>query len=396
LETVKAYLAMLRTPQVGISHEARLALRQHHVAELQAAVDREERQGSASQPAGGEVSNRCGSTLVEAMIAMMVALIGLVAVVSLFVLASMRSTEAAKLTKGTNLRHSAEGWIGIHPWIIHNPDQAADPAVHFSENFVFDPLGYAVLATQAPALAATFGNDGAGNATGSLKRYRGTWTKEGLAETLVASQDSWNLQFEAFGANPQPTQIDVPGLSPFALPSRPACRVLMLNQAGTGSQVRTPTAINGNTVAWADPLPPAFTPSKVRVELQDRRYTWLLTVRQDRIGDSTADVVVFFNRALSPQDELLLPATIWAGKEVNGKFVPGKITVTSPAAAIRKGSFIFDADNCWWYSVQNAHDNGDGTCNVVTEFPPAFDSPAAGGHLMMMSGIVGVFRGSPF
>ena len=200
------------------------------------------------------------------------------------------------------------------------------------------------------------------------------------------------------------------------LASRPACRVLILNRDDTAAQTRTPATVTGNTVTWVDPLPPSFLKSGIgncRVELHDRRYTWLLTVRREDLIPGTfidpatgqqmvgmvpsgiavpsVSIVVFFNRSFSAADETLFPATFQTAKLVNGTAVPERATITCPTSAIKKGGYVFDADAGWWYRVSNFGANSGGTVTVVVDSPIVADSPAAGGHAMMMGGVVAVY-----
>ena len=88
-----------------------------------------------------------------------------------------------------------------------------------------------------------------------------------------------------------------------------------------------PRDVNGNRFLDHYPLPASFasagtnTPiGTVRLEAQDPRYTWLLTVRQSNPptappANSNVDVVVFFNRAIEDigTDELLYQAAFTGG-----------------------------------------------------------------------------------
>jgi hypothetical protein len=294
---------------------------------------------------------------------------------------------------------NVDGSLATYPWIVHDPNQSGNPASHFSEVFAFDPLGAAML---QPALAATFGNNGSGAPAGSLKRYRGTWTTEASASSLVASADDWNLLTEAICTNVGPNQfvtipvdvsinpagfvnvlqgaaqVDIPGLSPFALPTKPAYRAVLFNLDQTAAQTRILSSISGDTVSWATPLPLGFVPVNTRIESQDRRYTWLLTVRMNGAGDAMTDVVVLFNRSFDPADEILFPATF----NVNNQ----PVAITCPADRLRKGAYVFDADNGWWYRIANAA-NG----SITLDVPAAASSPATGGKAMLLRNVVDVY-----
>src|SRR4029077_2061436 len=77
--------------------------------------------------------------------------------------------------------------------------------------------------------------------------------------------------------------------------------------------------INGNGNLDQYPLPASFAVAgtivgRVRIEQQDQRYTWLLTVRQSAGGIGSVDVVVYFNRPTDDlNEEALFPATFFSG-----------------------------------------------------------------------------------
>ena len=135
--------------------------------------------------------------------------------------------------------------------------------------------------------------------------------------------DSWVLQYEGIRYVPAPppagdgsTQVNVTGLgnTGFTLPTLsptapagstlPSARAVIFSGDGLTSQTRIltgPTSAS-DTVPWMNALPPSLTGGasglgKVRVEVQERRYTWLLTMRLDSAGNPNVDVVVFFQRA---------------------------------------------------------------------------------------------------
>src|SRR5204863_4434636 len=147
--------------------------------------------------------------------------------------------------------------------------------------------------------------------------YPLVWRSIAGADFLVTLPDSWPLQYDTVGGtlgtdnnavnrlgNPdgtQVTQITLPGLN---LPSvnnpSPGMRIVMFSIDGVTSQIRNITSINGTTVIWTEdidgtgtyttakdvnnngyldnyPLPLNFVNAgvgMVRIELQERRYTW--------------------------------------------------------------------------------------------------------------------------
>jgi hypothetical protein len=166
-------------------------------------------------------------------------------------------------------------------------------------------------------------------------------------DEFVALPDSWSHQYEARAGSPIVVSypagsgivaIDVTGLSGtgLALAGNSVVRAVIFDAEGVLSESRVLTYIDGDTIYWTEDavlgpamnnaldvgeddrapagrgngngsldhnlLPANFMPGIVRIEVQERRYTWLLTVR--RTGTSTfgtpvaasVDVVIYFKR----------------------------------------------------------------------------------------------------
>jgi hypothetical protein len=260
-----------------------------------------------------------------------------------------------------------------------------------------------------------------------FRRYSGaaagptapTALTEAQADHLVTLPDSWILDYEGLGTTNAAvpaigvTQLNVAGLgaSGFTLTpataaqtalgiAAPAVRAVMFSADGVTSHVRYLTQITGDTIFWSEnalgtdvnndgvledyPLPFSFISStvtsgtavgRVRIETQDRRYTWMLTVRKNATGtQGDVDVVVFFNRPFDEfqtsskpgqaGDEVLFPAVFVQGST--------QVTVTYPTATkpfMRKGNYIFDANNAFWYRIANVQDSGTGTATITIDVP---------------------------
>jgi hypothetical protein len=262
------------------------------------------------------------------------------------------------------------------------------------------------------------------------------------ADYLVTLPDSWVLEYETIGGTLGPgpvnySQITLPGFNQttsfsgaFANYPSPALRVVMFTPDGVAAQTRYVTFydpvnnpntlqwsevagqdINGNSVADTHYLPASFTSllipdvsgnlmlGKVRVEMQERRYTWLLTVRQSSSTVASVDVVVYFRRTLEniAVDELLYNAVFTQGSTQ----VPVTYPVgNNPATGLplkpymRRGSFVFDANNAFWYRIANVVDDNAGNAVLTLEVPanattgnPPFVPPRA----MFPRGVVDVF-----
>ena len=163
----------------------------------------------------------------------------------------------------------------------------------------------------------------------------------------------------------------------------------------------TGTPVSGATVAWdaAEPLPQYMSAAqigRVQLEVQEFRYSWLLTVRK-RVappagGNAEVDVVVFFKRDLTDADETLYKAA----------FVKNQTDATitydsSIEVPFKKGHWVFDANFCHWYRVQDISDppvvSGVNASVTITLDRPAVDaSPAGGlGRAMFPRGVVDVY-----
>ncbi len=240
-----------------------------------------------------------------------------------------------------------------------------------------------------------------------VARYPMNWRTLAQAHYLVTLPDSWLLQYDTVGGTlgtdnnapgSQFTQITLNGLSyPTTTPPAPPLRIVMFSSDGQMCQTRNVTAINGSTVLWTEdidgagpnasttngtdprdlnfnhsidhyPLPLSFTTAGigvVRLEAQDPRYTWLLTVRQPNPPtvprSAGVDVVVFFNRSMENigTDEVLYQAGFTIGSpQVHVTYPTG----TNPSTGqplkpfMKKGGFVFDANNAYWYRISNVAD----------------------------------------
>ncbi|MBI3862232.1 MAG: hypothetical protein HY290_10090 [Planctomycetia bacterium] len=135
--------------------------------------------------------------------------------------------------------------------------------------------------------------------------------------------------------------------------------------------------MNGNGVLDYHYLPSSFalnTLGKVRVEVQERRYTWLLTVRQNATNSANVDVVVFFKRALEniATDEMLHDARFTMGStKVNVTYLTGNNPTTGLPYKpyMRRGSYVLDANNAFWYRINSVTDDNAGNAVLTLEVP---------------------------
>lgn len=243
-------------------------------------------------------------------------------------------------------------------------------------------------------LYAAFGNLGVRRVSGfgilaplpaQSRYFPGTFkTAESAAQSIATLPDNWSVQHEGLlssvdSAAADPLVITVDGLAA-ATPQggfgggTVSLRCTFLTSDGRRSFTLVPTAVNNSQISFVSTITSSlpFTPALVRLEAQVRRFTWLLSVRRDAPGPAICDVVVFNNRNLVGPEQLATAATRDTTLFVNADeqphataFVEGNRiaflynradpengTVTIPDYA-RKGRFVFDADNGYWYRIQD-------------------------------------------
>lgn len=203
------------------------------------------------------------------------------------------------------------------------------------------------------------------------------------AERIVTLPDSWITLYEDF---PESTANDGRSITLAAntkidyADARNAVlggdvRVVLFSKDGNLSEVRpitNPDPNNGqvsstsrpNEIWWTNQLPNnneyydptgmATNPgavSQVRIELRERRYTWLLTVRNyTTVTDSpsaSVDVVVFFRRSLSAEEETPFTLTHVAGRQYQ---------LSGKPKFLKKGGFLLDTNFGKWHRIQAVSD----------------------------------------
>jgi hypothetical protein len=393
---------------------------------------------------GGGSDRRAGSTLTEVLVALLIMSIGIVSLTTLFPLSILRSLRAAQLTRGTDLANNAKSTLALFvdanntnfpPRMITDPDLdgVTNPYPAF---YVIDPLGWSLSNAVTGGSPATFGNLGSGTPydtnivglvnTGGTHRYNFNHGSPSYADNFVRLPDSWNQVYEDFSSNPVVgsgangyTQLDVNNLSGagFALGGGVTYRAVIFSADGTSSQSRTLTSASGNTITWSEDinnsgalngtedlnsngvldsytLPGNFTPGLVRIDANERRYTWLLTIRKlTSATQGEVDVVVFFGReeANPVGDETLYQASF-----VKGSW-EATVTYSGTAPPIKRGGFVFDAVNAHWYRITAINPDplpATGATVTLSLEMPALAGTGTG-YAMFPKGVVDVFPLGP-
>ncbi len=342
---------------------------------------------SRRQPAA-----RRGATLTEVLMGVMLMGIGVATLASLFPISVLRSIQATQLTNSTLLRMNTEDLINTLPELLHDPDRDGNFAEHNGRAYMVDPLGWNEV---DPTLQSRFGNDGT-NPAGTLIRYNGGQTSSPAAQALAMQPDSWVEHTQWTPALAGSTSLFAPAeidLSDFPVGAATVpTRAILFSGSGKQSQIRADLYINGQELMFTDTanIPELSDISRVILQYQEQRYSWLLTVRKSpgaipTIDNASVDVVVFFRRSFGPEDEQLLDATF---QRLNNKVT---VTGLDPDPKFRpfykKGGYILDAENAHWYRIAKVNESS------ATELEITLDRPAidSGNSAILMRRIVDVY-----
>ena len=265
------------------------------------------------------------------------------------------------------------------------------------------------------------------------------------AAALAAQPDNWKVVGEGqfVDSIPTGTLTGITGvtldndtnLSPISPASGGTYRAVIYDIDGDHSAIRDGITVAYNTtsnaweVTWIDPLPARFNSptagalpniGKVRIEVADQIYTWMLSVRKRSNGLTSVDVVVFFKRNFDPNNERVFDAEFrkWdpglgpdgvPGTNLpippapNGTTYPngddnrngtandvgeigypgsddvlnGTVTIKVPSVAtdderpkLRRGGYIFDTKNGLWYRIRAVQNEKFGVPSVPAGGPP--------------------------
>ncbi len=372
---------------------------------------------------------RAGTTLTEVLIALAIMAIGIVSVATMFPLSVIRAVQASQLTNATILRFNAEAMLDTDRKVIFDPNRNSNLKEHYNTFYVVDPVGYYTARADVnpnddlsgSSAADLFGYDNNNAIRSFTKRYGGValplakWDTDGSGKVtareaiaagnfLTTLPDTWILESEDFATTTAAdlmsvtfgkadlTNIVDPG-DPTKLRTDQLIRAHLFDNSGRQSQVRTLTGANKNTrtISWADALPGRLgtTVGQVKIEIQDRRFTWLLTVRRQPRGAANMDVVVFFNRTYLPKEEQII---LNSDKLVFTQ-ASDIATVQYPSNSppwVAKGGWCFDPTNAHWYRIQNFStvDNG-GTTTATLRLSTR--SSGNGRGVMFFRGVIDVY-----
>ena len=389
-----------------------------------------------------------GATLTEVLISILIMSIGVVTLATLFPISVLRSVQATQLTNATILRFNAEAIIRTLPYLVHDPNHDGNYREHFQRsnhrNFIVDPLGYHLIDEVNPTalsdLKPWFGNDGQANPSPispperRMRRFGGGTSGDRDAAAMVTLPDSWVLQGKEI-----PTAANLRGTAPYYVTLPPnvdfnlgvpcedadadgtlttaedldgdgvndvrQTQITFFSGDGRSSHVRIVDQITSagpagpqqpygpppHSVQWNDALPAGFAVGEVQVETQERRYTWLLTVRK-RPGGKRAgiDVVVCFRRTFGPEDEV-----IYSHPTNADEFVAGERSVTirwvGEKPFYKKGGWVLDAQNARWYRIQDII-NEDDQVNMTVELVLEDEIVKTGSSgAILMRGVIQVY-----
>lgn len=377
-------------------------------------------------------SPRGGSTLVEVLMALLVVSVGVSSLAVMFPLSILRSIEATQLTSATVLRRNAEELIDSFPALVFDPrpngldgDRTtnADNSI-YKENYIVDPLGWNIY---DPAQQDLVG-DSSLVPLPIIERYHGALftpafpnptspaapptilDSEVTAAGIAAAGDNWTTLMEDIGTlTGTANEIDLPGADLAGLTFVPGSgilhRVVIFDVTGKFSQTRVVTGITGTVLTLAADLPAGFTTAgNVRLQTQDRRYTWLLTVRTEldinfRPLTADIDVVVFFKRGYSTDDEFEYTTFTGEAFEKGSNTVSIQYDGTQPEPSLKKGGFLFDSENARWYRILDFEEVTQPEVGFKITLDRSADETSLGvdagkpqGKAMLMRGIVDVYH----
>ena len=295
------------------------------------------------------------------------------------------------------------------------------------KNYVIDPLGEAVdpsgaqlveTAFRTPSLSTDpfhyLGNSGSNKAwtgstqtlpSGQVINWPGIYAFSGLgtspsalsADDVAGLQDSWITQAESSKLTISSTSCVLDNIQPSGpltlSITNVRTRLVFFDDSGKRSYQREVTSLSSSpttaTAGFSPALPAGFAPTRATLETKERRYTWMLAVRRAFSGTTQIDVVVFFRRTFSGEDETVYPATFIATTDYGSDLGPGingvnntlgwpgsddtqrnwvilQYNKASGKPFLKKGGFVTDVDNLRFYRITDFFE-ADTAANVITK-----------------------------
>ncbi len=404
---------------------------------------------------------RSGATLMEVLMSVMIMGLGVIPLATLFPISVQRSVQATQLTNATILRYNAEAMLDAFPGrLLHDPDNDGNRNEHRYTNrkYVVDPIGS--LLADAPVYKGRFGNDGQGNVYGNVVRHDAGFAALGTGPNFFAQQDSWDPQFEGapisntlnsltFSTSDLSTELldDIRDNAYYGRSQGIFSRMVIFDESGKYAQVRylnppDTTSPSTDMLSGFTSLPDNYryvnpsnvgVVSKVRFEIQEQRYTCMLSVRHQPTRVAAVDVVVFFKRDFSPASEVVHTVSNFVAYGPGADGAPGvknlddnqdgtkdndselgwknsddvpnyeftlhyNTSVTSAPLSLsaeevkpplKKGGYIFDVKNARWYRIQKYVENSAGTAAEVTlDQPIVQDIRNSAGDAISAGGVI--------
>ena len=416
---------------------------------------------SSCRTAHGTSASPAGVTLTEVLISLLVISVAVVSVATLFPLSLLRSVQGRQLTQATILRYNAENLLDVQPNMFSHVDNNGNfQNIQPGENLFIDPLGWHLIWETNPNPPNPPRNDlrdRIGGRVNGLRRFNSGLRNQAnpnslalnqqflnQARELVSLPDTWidtsrglPFNYNATVLNPNltlPSDVDLSDI-PITNQGDPIppgiARITVFDPTFRFSDVRTITNIDisNNVVTLSSRLGPHVLDNsnppqprgEARIEIWEQRYTWLLTVRS---SVRSADVVVFFRRSFSTEDERIYLADFSlinlgldgkpgaAGVDddnQNGTDDPGELGwnntddffdkfnrtipirwTTAEPPNLKRGGYIFDVQNVLWYRI---HDIAslDESLKIATLVLDKVIKARGRGGAMLMRGIVDVY-----
>lgn len=346
---------------------------------------------------------RYGVTLIEVLVSMIIMSIGISLLASLLPLSILRTAQATQATQSVCLRNNAEALVESNVGML----DTANSGIAADTVGVIDPLGRFLV-------ASTFG--------GTLSYTRSCYPISTtapvnqatvMAESFSTLPDSWTTVYEGpvttnFTTMPNVVTFQGETISNLSVrngqfPYAAAHRMVLSDEFGRRTAILPLYQVSGQNLSWwnvnsgGTPLAYGasipFTPSYLRVEVRERRFSWLMTVRKRSLPQSDGgwaadlDVVIFFNRSFSSAEEVPHSVTRvangWDGQpgirgvddnldgsvddiptpsvsEVNwiGTDDNRTLTVnTTNNPFLKKGGYMLETSELRWYRIVNFDDN---------------------------------------